>query len=75
MWFGKYIYIYMLSNRYPNPGWWSEIRIDRYGLEEVYAFKYVCESGVLDGNKNRNIWFDKCVCFQIGIGIRAGGLK
>ena len=46
--------MYMISNKYPNPGWWTEIRIDKYGLE-MYVFKQVSESGLVDRNKNRQM--------------------
>ena len=67
--------MYMLSNKYLNPGWWTEISINKYGLRNVYAFKQVSESGLVDRNKNRQIWFDKCICFQTCFRIRAGGTK
>ena len=92
--------MYMLSNKCPNPSWWTEIRkeeygltnvyafkqvsrsrlmdsirIDNYGLKNVHALKQVSESGLVDRNKNRQIWFEKCICFQTSIQILAGGPK
>ena len=43
----------MLSTMYPNLGWLTEIRNDKYGLENVYAFTQVSESGLVDRNKTR----------------------
>ena len=56
--------MYMHSNRYPNPGWWTEIQIETYGLRNVYAFKQVCESRLADRNKNRQMWFENIYAFK-----------
>ena len=40
---------------YPNPGWWAKIRLENYGLGNVYAFKQVSESELVDRNKNLKI--------------------
>ena len=66
--------MYMLSNKYPNLGWKTEI-IEEYGLKSVYAFEQVSEAELVDRNKNRNIWFETCICFQTGSRILAGGPK
>ena len=46
---------YEFSNKYPNPGWWTEMRKDKYGLENVYAFKRISESGRVDRHKNKHM--------------------
>ena len=85
--------MYMFSNTYANPSWWTEIIMEQYGLgnvcfqtsiqihaaggpkktttvlKNVYAFKQLSESGLVDRNKNRTIWFYKCICVQTSIRI------
>ena len=58
IWFEK---VYVFSNRYQNPGWWTEIRIVKSGLENESVFKQVSESGLVDRNRNSKVWFGKCM--------------
>ena len=62
-------------NKSPIPGWWTKIRIDKSGLKHVYAFKQVSDSGLVDQNKNRQIWLKKCIFLKAGLRFQAGGPK